>query len=394
MLLNNFIRLHPVNAYQALQTPLFGNILLLLEAMDYVTVEAGSVRDLAWVSSSLTFLSMLLPLIPTSLDRFLDQLFLIFARCLLWHNALSNLPNPTADPDDGEDKDDKPPDNGSARVVMTTAFPPLLDYFTTLYGLFPANLLYFLACSIKWIQHYTQRQRKRRRTLTASSGVTGVSDKLLPPLDILETLARTSGGETSTSYENPSPLPGESATDTAARVAAAMRKRAKSRPHGKGRRSKIQKQKKDAAIRARKEKDALKQKEREKRRKNMGLASGAGTEITVVMAGLASHRSISSSESEAPQAQTRIQYSGDGGVNQGEKHYNSSSDISEEDKMHGDMEEEEVPSSDSSAEREAMDEVFNVQIDDSITRIDWSFMRQLTEVGLSCPTINRRLTFL
>ena len=381
-LLNHFIWLHPVNAYQALQTPLFSSLLARLAAISPAIKAADPSEDLVWISALLTTLSMLLPRIPTSLEKYLDQLFLIFARCLLWHSTFTQSTPINRSPGELEENQDVPLADPEPPQT-STPFASLMDYFTSLYGLFPANVLYFLTSPLRWLQSHARRQIKRRRALTASSTASGPAESLHPPggrSKAAPALSGHGGEDNSTSGDEAFPLPGESATETAARVAAAARKKSKSRPHGKGRRSKIQKQKKDAVSRARKEKDTLKQKEREKRRKSVGLASGPESSQLASDTGLPMQRSASSSESEIGQPGIEVDVPEGKERKESRTAHDSTSEQSD-DGVRADYEAEVSSSSSPVGEDEVTDQDMAVELDDALVHTDWSYVRRLAEVG-------------
>lgn len=296
-LLNNYIRIHPVQAYQAFQTPLFSNIVTMLDELPIPT-ESGislntedSGNQLLWVGSALCTLTMLMPRLPTSLDKLLDRFFIILARCLLWYDSISSAWSPTAYNDVNATADNnKSPDLSASLVAPALQITPLhalLDFFTHLYGLFPVNLIAFLSSPVKWLQSYYKRMHKRRNRVASTINLSSMGrDALLHPF------ASSSSGNNYTSSST-SADEGASGTDLPMSgveegdegTAAALRKRRTSKSAGgrKGQRSKINKAKRDVAARAKKEKETAKQKERERRRRSANLleaSAGAPGAVT------------------------------------------------------------------------------------------------------------------
>ena len=242
---------------------------------------------------------MLLPRLPSVLDSQLDALFVTLLRTMLWHTrafrrsntALNTLPSADesktpsshasssahANLNAGNDVED----DEAAEQYAAGPLPPLLDYFTTLYGLFPANLCYFLGDPLRWLRSYRRRlarRRSRAHSTASSSGGAGAAAGAGEEASGSAGPRRAAGGESSTSGGDDD-FGDDSGTDggrdgpgsSSSRTAAGQAHRS-SRAHGKGRRSKLKKQKKDAAIKSKKEKESARQKEREQRRRQ-GLGS-------------------------------------------------------------------------------------------------------------------------
>lgn len=383
-LLVSSIRLAPLQAHQAINTPLFR---ALVDRLNGLSSSLDSVRDtrsadIVQVSLTLTALNMLLPRIPTHLDKQLDDLFLVLVRCLLWQaKAFSPRPRPdvvvpkpdTKDTIPAEafdyDEDDADPER---LQHVREPLPALLDYFTTLYGLFPANLLYFLTAPVQWLQSYARRQIRRQQRSSSSSISRG--DDLKPP-----SVARARGAESSTSGGEDFPDLGEEVQDFGDGSDAeglyrsgSLRRNAarKSKPHGKGRRSKLKKQKKDASTTAKKEKEALKQKERERRRRSANFLTAsqdqsqpdeAGPEGSSGMVKQLSNSSISGAGDESVEAsRVRIALPDESMQSAGyDESSTDSSALEDEDEDLGDD---------------------DVELGDALLRIDWDKVRSLIQV--------------
>lgn len=289
-LLNNFIRLHPIQAYQALQTPLFSKIIAMLDSLP-VSFPEGSHRSseqiadkLVETSAALCTLNMLMPRLPTSLDKLLDRLFIILARCLLWYDAVGQIAHPVNDEftDDEEDEDTRQKISKSQAIKSAPTLAPLLEYFTQLYGLFPANLIAFLSTPTRWLQSYYRRMRKRRHRVPSSANLSALGrDALLRPIAAAGGLTTYSSSSTSADEDASAtdlPISGAEEGDLAAQI---RRKRANTKSGGrKGQRSKTSKARRDAASKARKEKEAAKQKERERRRRATNFLQNAPAGLT------------------------------------------------------------------------------------------------------------------
>lgn len=284
-LLNNFIRLHPIQAYQALQTPLFSKIIAMLDSLPVSFLEGShpsseQVADkLVETSAALCTLNMLMARLPTSLDKLLDRLFIILARCLLWYDAVGQIAHPVNDEftDDEEDEDTTQKMPKSQAIKSAPTLAPLLDYFTQLYGLFPANLIAFLSTPTRWLQSYYRRMRKRRHRVPSSANLSALGrDALLGPIAAAGGLTTYSSSSTSADEDASAtdlPISGAEEGDLAAQI---RRKRANTKSGGrKGQRSKTSKARRDTASKARKEKEAAKQKERERRRRATNFLQNA-----------------------------------------------------------------------------------------------------------------------
>lgn len=273
--LNNFIRLHPIQAYQALQTPLFSKIIAMLDSLPVSFPEDSppspeqTADKLVEVSAALCTLNMLMPRLPTSLDKLLDRLFIILARCLLWYESIGQISHPIGDEftDDEEDEDTKQKISKRSSMRHAPTLAPLLDYFTQLYGLFPANLIAFLSSPTRWLQSYYRRMRKRRHRVPSSANLSALGrDALLRPIAAAGGLTTYSSSSTSADEDASAtdiPMSGAEEGDLSAHI---RKKRANSKSGRKGQRSKTNKARRDTATKAKKEKEAAKQKERERRR--------------------------------------------------------------------------------------------------------------------------------
>lgn len=237
---------------------------------------------LVWVSSALCTLNMLMPRLPTSLDKLLDRFFIILARCLLWYDAVSQIAQPISDElteDEGEEEDINDTERRLSRNKGPKAAPnlaPLLDYFTQLYGLFPANLVAFLTSPTRWLQAYYRRMRKRRHRTPSSANLSALGrDALLRPLAAAGGLTTYSSSSTSADEDaNATDLPMSGAEE--GEFAAQLRKKRTTKSGGrKGQRSKTNKARRDIAAKAKKEKEGAKQKERERRRRATNFLQNA-----------------------------------------------------------------------------------------------------------------------
>ena len=321
------------------------------------------------------------------LDKMLDDLLLIFVRCLLWHKkAFSPRPRPeitaSSDPEksipaDAFDHDEDEADPERLKQVMEP-LPALLDYFTALYGLFPANLLYFLTSPVQWLQSYVRRQARRQSRSSSSS-----SRSLGQPAERSRYGAdsSTSGGEEFPNLDDDEEGqdPGNESDAEGLNRSSSLRRNAgkKSRPHGKGRRSKLKKQKKDASTTAKKEKEAQRQKERERRRRSANFlsanpAAGEGVDDQgPESSGMV--QQLSGSSVSAP---------GDDGAAMGAKVRIAVP----EDKT--DVSGEGMERSDSTSEQSSEDDdeyetdTYAVELDDTLLRIDWDLVRILSQVRI------------
>lgn len=227
---------------------------------------------LVWVSAALCTLNMLMPRLPTSLDKLLDRFFIILSRCLLWYDAVNQLTQPinddlTEDEGDSNQGDAERQISQRRRPRASQVLAPLLDYFTQLYGLFPANLVAFLASPTRWLQSYYRRMRKRRHRSPSSIGVSGLGrDALLRHSEAVGGLTTYSSSSTSADEDaSATDLPVSGAEE--GELAAQLRKKRAAKSGRKGQRSKSNKARRDTAAKAKKEKETVKQKERERRRR-------------------------------------------------------------------------------------------------------------------------------
>lgn len=293
-LLDNYVRLYPIQAYQALQTPLFSKIIAMLDSLpvSYPEGTAPSSDDIAdklvWVTAGLCTLNMLMARLPTSLDKLLDRFFIILARCLLWYDAVNQVMHP-ANAELTEDEEDSESENIEKQLSprktsrATPVLAPLLDYFTQLYGLFPANLVAFLAAPTRWLQAYYRRMRKRRHRTPSSANLSALGrDALLRPLAAAGGLTTYSSSSTSGDEDaSATDLPMSGAEEGDGDLAAQMRKKRASKTGGrKGQRSKTSKARRDMATKAKKEREVAKQKDRERRRRATNFLQNAPGQST------------------------------------------------------------------------------------------------------------------
>jgi hypothetical protein len=355
---NNFIRIHPGQAYHALSTPLFSTIVKRLHSLQPSERNTNTGRELVWASSSLTGLSMLLPQVSTSVESHLEDLFLAFVHALVWYNG-SNASN-SSPRDEGQDAA-----TGETTNTPPLVLTPLLDYCTTLYGLYPSNFLSFVSAPTAWLRNRRMKQQRHRRASSSRMSINSVRSDLQAGNRSRRASSSTSDGlDAALDAAQQAPLPGESAADTEARVSAARRNRSK--PHGKGQRSKVSKQRRDAATRQKKVKTVEKQKEREKRRRGDSGPEHTSTADSVVppqsdkesdMRSSGMARQVSSSST----SQHGAQYITPQGA-QSSYEPNTSSDSSSSDDL--DSEEVDLPA--------------------ALQAIDWELVRSLAEVRGLC----------
>lgn len=144
-LLCEFIQTQPPHLYQVLDTPLFNNLLRCLQLDSSTTV----------VSLTLTALTMLMPHSPSSLVPHLPTLFNIYARLLFWHRQHAEpteFPNEEAYPKPLVDP------AGWEACSFSSDFdghdiPPLRNYFTILYGLYPINFMDYIRKPHRYLRH-------------------------------------------------------------------------------------------------------------------------------------------------------------------------------------------------------------------------------------------------
>ncbi|KAI5868513.1 Hamartin protein-domain-containing protein [Durotheca rogersii] len=136
-----FVQSQPPHLHLILQTPLFGNLINCLQLDTSTTV----------VSLALSALTMILPHMPSSIVPHLPALFNIYARLLFWERVLSS--QATA----GERRL-----SPNALVWEKLAYspvsdentiPPLVHYFTILYGLYPINFMDYIRKPQRYLRH-------------------------------------------------------------------------------------------------------------------------------------------------------------------------------------------------------------------------------------------------
>ncbi|KAF2483192.1 Hamartin protein-domain-containing protein [Neohortaea acidophila] len=151
-LLTSFLRHETPHLYLVLDTPLVGSLLTCLMNDTYTAV----------LSIALTSLIMLLPHIPGSLGPHLPRCFLVYTRLLCWEkfSDFSTEEQKSLVTDDRVSPEDEDEDSdGVVRSVgmdaswqrlrspegtMEASTPEIMTYFTSLYGLYPLNLMSYV----------------------------------------------------------------------------------------------------------------------------------------------------------------------------------------------------------------------------------------------------------
>ncbi|KAI1754968.1 hypothetical protein F4782DRAFT_552151 [Xylaria castorea] len=143
LLLSSFVQSQPPHLHLILETPLFGNLLTCLQRDTSTTT----------ISLALTVLTMVLPHAPSSLVPHLPTLFNIYARLLFWERELS-IHATTGDGTEGGllNSPDWEISPFSSDVDDTTV-SQLLNYFTTLYGLYPINFMDYIRKPQRYLRH-------------------------------------------------------------------------------------------------------------------------------------------------------------------------------------------------------------------------------------------------
>lgn len=157
-LLCSFVRLQGPHLYQVLQTPLFEHLLQCLQFDTSTTV----------ISLALTILIMFMPHICNSLAKYLPQLFFVYTRILCWDKygvvRLEELKTPVSPGGKETHRADSPAsgkEDSSGNVwqklessfeIATSTTPDVSDFFTSLYGLYPINLVTFIREPYKFLE--------------------------------------------------------------------------------------------------------------------------------------------------------------------------------------------------------------------------------------------------
>ncbi|TGJ79264.1 hypothetical protein E0Z10_g9495 [Xylaria hypoxylon] len=144
LLLSSFVQSQPPHLYLILQTPLFGNLLNCLQRDTSTTI----------ISLALTVLTMVLPHVPSSLVPYLPTLFNIYARLLFWERELSVHVTT-------EESEERRLSSTAlnwevcqfSSDVDDTSVLQLLNYFTTLYGLYPINFMDYIRKPQRYLRH-------------------------------------------------------------------------------------------------------------------------------------------------------------------------------------------------------------------------------------------------
>lgn len=414
-LLNNFIRLHPIQAYQALQTPLFSKVIAMLDSLPVSFSEEAKPSSeeigerLVVISAALCTLNMIMPRLPTSLDKLLDRFFIILARCLLWYDAVVQTVHPIDNgmTDDEEDDDEVDSPSRKEKIHASPILAPLLDYFTQLYGLFPANLLSFLSTPTRWLQSYYRRMRKRRHRVPSSANLSALGrDALLRPIAAAGGLTTYSSSSTSADEDaSATDLPISGAEEGDVVAGQLRRKRTSTKSGGrKGQRSKTNKARRDVAAKAKKEKDAAKQKERERRRRATNFLQNApddarsseGSNIPFPTANVPGDASVSSIDSSgllpsATQSDARtpkVRIAEPEAPSENEQVATDAVDSAVDHKEYHSTDSDESLSDTSAAEMQEIEEDLGaLDLEGALAVFDWTRVKELSAVSfLNCSS--------
>jgi solute carrier family 25 protein 16 len=151
-LLCEFIRYGPPHLHQFLETPLFTNLLRCLQTDTSTTV----------VSLALTALTMFLPHIPKDIATHLPSLFNIYCRLLFWDREKILSPEYQTQHADLEKSSSQNIDEKDSKKWESISFspesdghavPPLLHYFSFLYGLYPINFMSYIRKPERYLRH-------------------------------------------------------------------------------------------------------------------------------------------------------------------------------------------------------------------------------------------------
>ncbi|KAI0197739.1 hypothetical protein F4808DRAFT_437981 [Astrocystis sublimbata] len=143
LLLSSFVQSQPPHLHLILDTPLFHSLLTCLRR-DTSTIT---------ISLALTVLTMVLPHAPSSLVPHLPTLFNIYARLLFWDRELSA--RNTA----GDGRESGLSISSAWEICSfsphddNTTISHILDYFTTLYGLYPINFMDYIRKPQRYLRH-------------------------------------------------------------------------------------------------------------------------------------------------------------------------------------------------------------------------------------------------
>ncbi|KAJ2903591.1 tuberous sclerosis 1 [Zalerion maritima] len=148
-LLCEFVQKQPPHLHQVLHTPLFKNLLRILQQDTSTTI----------VNMAMTAIIMLLPHMPSSLVPHLPTLFNIYARLLFWEREVGCLVESAAQL--GEKGDESASITSSVSWEKCTfsselddiKIPHLINYFTILYGLYPINFMDYIRKPQRYLRH-------------------------------------------------------------------------------------------------------------------------------------------------------------------------------------------------------------------------------------------------
>ncbi|KAF2754588.1 hypothetical protein EJ05DRAFT_456751 [Pseudovirgaria hyperparasitica] len=158
-LMSAFVRTQPPHLYYVLDTSLIQNLLICLMKETSSTI----------VELALTVLIMLLPHITNSMKQHMARLFLVYVRILCWDIVVDSKVSEGHEPSSVSNLQSfisqcaadlaQEVNPGHSWITLDRSFeqsrtcnPPLVHYFTFLYGLFPLNFMSFIRKSRKWLK--------------------------------------------------------------------------------------------------------------------------------------------------------------------------------------------------------------------------------------------------